>query len=79
MLPHIPTKIYILLLLQQLIHKLLGIEYPIINVVYLDQNYLTLSLPLRGGFCLDSFGSVYVHLMLYYHIATGMVNKKVLS
>ena len=45
----------------------------------LDHHYLTLSLPLKVEFCLDSFSSVYSHLVLNAHITTGMVNKDTYS
>ena len=63
------------MLLQQLLHKLRGIEYPIISVVSLDHHSMTLSLPLKFEFDLDSFSSIYSHLVLDAHITTGMVNK----
>ena len=37
---------------------------------------MTLSLPIKGDFFLDSFGSVYIHLVLDYHVTTGVVNEK---
>ena len=70
-----PTKPYLLLILQQLLHKLWGIEDTIISVVYLDQHLLTLSLPLKGDFPLESFSSFYMHLVIDSQITTGMVNK----
>ena len=73
------TKPYLLLLLQKLLHKIWGIENPIISVLSLDHHSLNLSLPLKGEFCRDSFSSVYGQLVLKYHINTGMVNKNTSS
>ena len=70
-----PTKNYLFLLLQQILHKLWGIEDPIISVVSLDNYSMPLRPPLKGEFLLDSFSSVYCHLVIDDHITTGMVNK----
>ena len=70
-----PTKPYLLLLLQQIFHKLLGIEDSIVGVIYVYHYSLTLILPLKGEFFLDSFSSVYIYLVLNAHITTDMFNK----
>ena len=70
-----PTKLYLLLILQQLLHKLWGIEDPIISVVSLDPQSMTLSIILKGEFCLDSFSRIYSRLVLDANITTGIVNK----
>ena len=74
-----PTKHYLFLFLQKLLHKLWGIEYPIISVASLDNHSLTLSLPLKCEFFLYSFSIVYDRLMLNIHITTGIVNKNTSS
>ena len=56
-------------------NKLLGIEYFIVSVIYVYHYSLTFILPLKGKFFLDIFSSVYIHLVLNFHITTGMVNK----
>ena len=71
-----PKNNNILLILQQLLHKLWGIEYTIVSMVSLDYHFLNLRLPLKGVFCLDILSSVYNHLVIYTHINTDIVNKE---
>ena len=70
-----PTKPYNFLILQQLIHKLWGIEDNIICLLSLDRHSLNFILPLKGEFFFDSYSSVYGHLVIHSHITTGMVKK----
>ena len=70
-----PNKPYLLILLQQILHKLWVIEDTIISVVSLGCQSITLSLPLKVEVCVDIFSRVYSHLVLNAYITTGMVNK----
>ena len=42
-----PTKTYLLLILQQILHKIWGIEYSIVSLICLDCHYLNLILPIQ--------------------------------
>ena len=71
----IPTKPYLLMLLQQLLHKVWGIEDTIISVISLGRHSTTLNLPINSEFFLHIFIRVYIHLVLDAQITTCMVNK----
>ena len=46
------------MLIQHILHQIWGIEDPIVNKVSLDRHSLTLSLPLKGEFSLDSLSNI---------------------
>ena len=66
----IPIQYNILVIVNNIPHKLWVIEYHILIFLSLDHHYLTSNLPLKGGFRFDSFSRIYIHLIFDSHKTT---------